>query len=313
MIPLAEVRAARTRIAAHLRPVVLTHDPELDLWIAWENQQVTGSFKPRGALNAVLADPAAERPPRFITASAGNHGQGLALAGRSVGVPVTIYAAADASPRKIAGMRDLGAEVRLVPGGYAAAEGAALAAAREGEGRYVSPYNDPRVMAGGGTLALEILEQVPARARFSSRREAAGSSRGIGSVAKQVAPAIHVIGVQSVASSFLHAEFHTRDMSRVVETPSIADGLAGAVEPGSETVPILHEVADDFRLVSEEAIVAAMAYAHAHHGQMLEGAGAVSIAAVLSGQMGTLPRPAVAIASGGNIDPDRFRAAVAAC
>jgi threonine dehydratase len=312
MIPLAEVRAARARIASHLRPVVLTHDRELDLWIAWENQQVTGSFKPRGALNAVLAGPAAERPSRFITASAGNHGQGLALAGRSVGVPVTIYASADASPRKIAGMRDLGAEVRLMPGGYAAAEGAALAAARQGEGRYVSPYNDPRVMAGGGTLALEILEQVPARS-FLVAAGGGGLIGGIGSVAKQVPPAIHVVGVQSVASSFLHAEFHTRDMSQVVETPSIADGLAGAVEPGSETVPILHEVTDDFQLVSEDEIVAAMAYAHARHRQMLEGAGAVAIAAVLASRAGSLPRPAVAIASGGNIDPERFRAVLAAC
>ena len=311
MIPLAEVRAARMRIAPHLRPVVLTHDPGLDLWIAWENQQVTGSFKSRGALAAVLADSGAEHPRRFITASAGNHGQGLALAGRSVGVPVTIYAAAAASPLKIARMRDLGAEVHLVPGGYAAAERAALDAARNGEGRYVSPYNDPRVMAGGGTLALEILEQVPART-FLVAAGGGGLLGGMGSVAKQVVPAVHVIGVQSVASSYLHAEFHTRDMSRVVETPSIADGLAGAVEPGSETVPILHEVADDFRLVSEEAIAAAMAYAHAHHGQILEGAGAVAIAAVLSGEVEALPRPAVAIASGGNIDPDRFWAVIGA-
>jgi threonine dehydratase len=209
-------------------------------------------------------------------------------------------------------MRAMGAEVRLVPGGYAAAERAALDAARNGAGRYVSPYNDPLVMAGGGTLALEILAHVAARS-FLVPAGGGGLLSGIGSVAKQVTPAARVVGVQSDASSYLHAEFHTRDMSQVVETPSIADGLAGAVEPGSETVPILHQVTDDFALVTEAEVVRAMAYAHAQHGQVLEGAGAVALAAVRSGRVGTLPRPAVAIASGGNIDPERFRAALAAC
>jgi threonine dehydratase len=137
-----------------------------------------------------------------------------------------------------------------------------------------------------------------------------GLLAGVGSALRQLDSGIRVIGVQSEASPYLEVEFHGGDMSRVIERDSLADGLAGAVEPGSETVPIMHQVADDFVLVSEEAIASAIAHAYAQHGQVLEGAGAVALAAVLSG--GPFPRPAIALATGGNIDRARFEAVLSA-
>jgi len=306
VIPLAEIEAAAPRIAPYLRPTPLTHDPDLDVWIRWENQQVTGSFKPRGALNALLAlDPDA-RARGIVACSAGNHGQGVALAARAVGAHATVFASDHASPLKVARMRELGAEVILVPGDYAAAETAALAAAQASGRRYVSPYNHRLVMAGAGTLGLELWQALPPR-MVVVPVGGGGLLGGVGSALRQLDPTIQVVGAQSEASAYLHAEFHGRDMRQVRETTSLADGLAGAVEEGSETVPILHEVTDDFVLVTESEIGAAIAYAHTHHRQVLEGAGAVALAAVLSGRL-TLARPAVALATGGNIDPERLQA-----
>jgi len=308
VIPLAEIEQAAIRIAPHIRSTPLTHDPALDLWIRWENQQITGSFKPRGALNALLALPPAERTRGIVACSAGNHGQGVALAARAVGASATVFASDHASPLKIARMRELGAEVVLVPGDYAAAEAAALAAAKQSGRRYVSPYNDRLVMAGAGTVGLELVQALGLRTLRTVVVPVGGGGLigGVGSTLRQLDPAIRVIGAQSEASPYLHAEFHTRDMQQVVETPSLADGLAGAVEDGSETVPILHQVADDFGLVTESEIGTAIRYAHAEHGQVLEGAGAVALALVLAGRI-TLERPAVVLATGGNIDPERFR------
>jgi threonine dehydratase len=310
MIPLADIQATAARIAPHLRPTPLTHDPTLDLWIRWENQQITGSFKPRGALNALLALAPAELARGIVACSAGNHGQGVALAAGLVGAPATVYAAEHASPLKIARMRELKAEVVLVPGDYAAAESAALRAAAASSRRFVSPYNDRWVMAGAGTLGLELGRGFTPRTVFVPVG-GGGLLAGVGSALRQLDPTIRVIAVQSEASPYLHVEFHGGDMARVIESPSLADGLAGAVEPGSETVPILHQVADDFLLVTEDEIGTAIAYAHARHGQVLEGAGAVALAAVLGGGL-SFARPAIALATGGNIDPDKWSAVVRA-
>ena len=308
VIPLAEIEQAAARIAPHVHSTPLTRDLALDLWIRWENQQVTGSFKPRGALNALFALTPEERAHGIVACSAGNHGQGVALAARAVGTKATVFAAEHASPLKIGRMRELGAEVILVPGGYAEAEAAALAAAQASGRRFVSPYNDRLVMAGAGTLGLELYQALAPRTVMVPVG-GGGLLGGVGSALRQLDSTIRVVGVQSEASAYLHAEFHTRDMRHVILGPSLADGLAGAVEKGSETVPILHEVADDFLLVSEAEIGAAITYAHWQHAQVLEGAGAVALALVLAGR-GTFDRPAVAIATGGNIDPERFRAVI---
>ncbi len=309
MIPVAEIKAARERIAPHLRRTPLTFDPALRLWLKWESQQVTGSFKPRGALNKVLALQEGELRAGLVACSAGNHGQGVALAGRVLGARVTVFVSEKASPLKIEKMRALGAEVIPVHGGYAEAEAAALDDASTSGRIFVSPYNDRHVMAGGGTLALELLEEVTARVVIIPAG-GGGLLAGMGSALKQRDPTIRVIAVQSAASPFLYQAFHGGDPEAVVEEPSLADGLAGALEPGSETIPIMREVADDFMLVTEEEIARAIAYTYRAHGQVIEGAAAVSLAAVAAGRIEPI-EPTVAMVTGGNIDPDRHQALVA--
>lgn len=288
---------ARGRIGPHITRTPVTFDEPLGVWIKWENQQVTGSFKPRGALNKILSLSGAELERGLLACSAGNHGQGAALAARIAGSHVTVYAAAGAAQNKIEKMRALGAEVILVPGAYGEAEAAAIRAAREQGRIWVSPYNDPLVIAGQGTLALELREQCPRAARWLIPAGGGGLAAGMIAGAPE---GVAVFGVQSEASPFLYHEFHFRDMSGAVDRPSLADGLSGTIEPGSATLAAIHGAAD-MQLVSETEIADAIAYAYRRHGQVIEGSGAVGLALVLSGRVHGEDRTVVLV-SGGNID-----------
>ncbi|MBI3764477.1 MAG: pyridoxal-phosphate dependent enzyme, partial [Chloroflexi bacterium] len=213
MISLDDIRSARKRIADHIQVTPVAYDDRLKVWFKWENHQVTHSFKPRGALNKVVSLSRAELDRGLIACSAGNHGQGVALASRQTGAQVQVYVPEDAAQIKIDKMRALGAEVVKVPGLYGDAEAAAIRAARDLGKTYVSPYNDPLVIAGAGTVALEWLEQSPDVDTLLVPVGGGGLIAGVGSAAKGVRPDVKIVGVQSDASAYLHAEFYRRDMS----------------------------------------------------------------------------------------------------
>ncbi|MBI4771944.1 MAG: threonine/serine dehydratase [Chloroflexi bacterium] len=306
MIPLSEIYAARAHIAPPILTTPVTFDLELGVWLKWENRQITGSFKSRGALNKVLSLTPEQRAAGLVTASAGNHGQGVALVAQRTGAPVTVYVSEGASPLKVAKMRAMGAEVVLVPGRYGEAEAGAIRAARAQGRTYVSAYNDPAVMAGAGTIGLELWEQIPGLARVVIPAGGGGLLAGVGSALKQLNPAITVVAVQNETSAYLWTKFHGGDMAAVVETDSLADGLSGAVEPGSASVPLMHEVTDDFLLVSEAKIARAMKYFWERLGERVEGSGAVGLAALLAGKLSPGPVTALVV-SGGNVDDVTFR------
>jgi threonine dehydratase len=321
MIPFSWLIEADERITPYIRRTPLSYDPETGLYIKWENHQVTGSFKARGALNKVLTLEAWERQRGLVAASAGNHGQGLALAGKIFDAPVIIFASENASPMKLAAIRNLGASITLVPGGYGEAENAGLAFARESGATWVSPYNDGQVIAGQGTLGLEI-----SRDPILSREPTAwvvpvGGGGLISGIALAIkghdpigAPDMRgspgasqpfLIGAQSQASPFFHSIFHTGTQSTTIELASLADGLAGPVEDRSITIPIVNSYVDDIILVTEEEIEAAIAFAFFKYQEIIEGASAAALAAVLTQKVKT--RPAVVIISGGNIQPELHR------
>ena len=306
MIPRAWFEQALRRISPHIRTTPLTFDPHLEIFFKWENQQVTGSFKARGALNKVLSLLEWERARGLVTASAGNHGQGVALAGNLTKSPVLVFASEQAAPMKIAAMQSLGAEVRLVPGGYAEAEQTGITYAVTKGMTWISPYNDGQIIAGQGTMALELLDQLPALANSTWIIPAGGGGlvSGVGTALEKTANRPRLVAVQSEASAFLHALYHTGSQDKIVELPSLADGLAGPVEPGSVTVPLTRQVVDEFLLVSEEQIAQAIAYAWNHYQQRIEGSAAVALAAVLSGQVSS--RPLVILITGGNIQSEVF-------
>lgn len=303
MIPQEWFDQAGERLRPHLRQTPLTYDAQNDLYLKWEKHQVTGSFKARGALNKVLCLENWERQRGLVTASAGNHGQGLALAGKLSHAAVIVFASEHAIPEKILAMRKLGADVRLVAGGYGEAERAAIDFAKTHNATWVSPYNDGQVIAGQGTLALEILQQKPALSQVTWVLPAGGGGLigGVGAALARLPHPPQLVAVQSEASPFLHALYHSGSQQEAIELPSLADGLTGPVEPGSVTIPLTRRFVDDFVLVSETEIASAIAFAWQHYHERIEGSAAVALAAVLNGQVSR--RPALVLITGGNIQP----------
>jgi threonine dehydratase len=322
MIPYTWFTEAQARLVGHIQQTPLTYDASLDTYFKWENHQATGSFKVRGALNKVLGLQDWEQQRGLVAASAGNHGQGVALAGRLVGAPVIIFASEHAVPAKVEAMRSLGASVHLVPGGYGEAEQAGLEYARQNQATWISPYNDGQVIAGQGTLGLETLAQLPplAQTTWVIPLGGGGLAAGIGAALKaaqfaseenaavklkKYPPLPKVVAVQSEASPFFHAIFQHGSQMDVKELPSLADGLSGPVENHSLTIPLVRRLVDDIRLVSEAEIAQAIQYAwHTYH-ERIEGSAATTLAGILSGKIPE--RPAVLIISGGNIQPETFQ------
>jgi threonine dehydratase len=311
MIPSEWIDLAARRINGQIIVTPLTYDPDLDLYLKWENRQITGSFKIRGALNKVLTLAAWEQQRGLVTASAGNHGQGVAFAGRMVGAPVLVFASDHAVPAKVEAMRALGAEVRFVQGGYELAERTGLEYATENGLTWVSPYNDGQVIAGQATVGLEVLAQLAAQARGAVPGSVivpvggGGLVAGIAAAMQRSTPQAQIVGVQSDASPFFYHLYHTGTQAGVVEQESIADGLAGAVEEGAMTIPMVRRSVSQFVLVTEAQVAAAVAYAWAEHHEMIEGSAAVSLAAVRTGAFLRPGGPVVAVISGGNIQPER--------
>jgi threonine dehydratase len=303
VIPSEWIEQAAVRIAPHIQKTPLTHDEKRGLLIKWENHQVTGSFKPRGALNKVLSLAEWERSTGMVAASAGNHGQGVALAGRITGAEVEVFVSEHAVPAKVDAMRNLGAKISVVKGGYAEAESAGIEYALEQKKVFISPYNDGQVIAGQGTIALEILrEPIERAANWIVPIGGGGLISGLGTILKKQTHSPNLIGVQAAASPFTYSLFHNHTQAGVEDLPTLADGLSGAVEEGSVTIPMIEEILDDLLIVSEDEIAEAMAFASTVYHERIEGSAAVGLAAVLSGKI--KERPSVLIITGGNVQPE---------
>jgi len=304
MIPYAWLEQAYQRIGPYIDKTPLTYDAQNNLYMKWENHQVTGSFKARGALNKILSLQDWELERGLVTASAGNHGQGVALAGRMKHAAVIVFASDHALGIKLQAMRELGAEIRLVPGGYGEAERAGISYANTTRTTWVSPYNDGMIIAGQGSIALEILKELPNPSAVAWIVPAGGGGlvSGIGCALQELKPRPRLVAVQSEASPFLYEIFHHGTQEGVEELPSIADGLAGPVEEGSVTIPIVKNYVTDFILVSETEIRRAIKYAWYTYHERIEGSAAASLAAVISGQVSD--KPALVVLTGGNITPE---------
>ncbi len=303
MIPYEWIAQASQRIGPYIQETPLTFDESRDLYIKWESHQVTGSFKARGALNKILSLQDWELERGLVTASAGNHGQGVALAAGLKRAKVIVFASEHATPIKLQAMRQLGAEIRLVDGGYGEAERAGIAYAQATGGTWVSPYNDGQVIAGQGTIALELIKKLPDPPATTWVVPAGGGGlvSGIGSALQSMSPRPRLVAVQSEASPFLYEIYHHGSQRGVKELPSLADGLAGPVEDGSVTVPIVKSCVDDFVLVSEQEIRMAIKFAWDTYHERIEGSAAAALAAVNDGKIHA--GPVVVVLTGGNIAP----------
>jgi threonine dehydratase len=296
--------ASRTPLLASLPLAQYAGADEVRLKL--ENLQPAGSFKVRGAESAVAAIAAAGSGSPLVTASSGNHGIGMARAAGRHGLAVTILVGGSVSPAKLERLRELETDRCTVEIFGRDADDAEREARRRhdlGAAVYVSPYNDPYVIAGQGTVGVEILDEWPEVDTIVVPIGGGGLIGGIGLWVKAVSPAVRLVGVQPEASPPMHA-YLAGGRARTLPTGStLADGVAGNIERGSITFRLARRVVDEVVLVGEEPIAAAMRWAATGPHQRLEGAAALGIAALQQGRLGGLTRRRVAVVlTGGNVD-----------
>ncbi len=282
------------------RSEALSRITSAEIWLKLENRQATGSFKLRGALNALAGMSEAERAGGVVTASAGNHGAGLAHAARLTGVPATIFVPAGAPMAKRERILSTGADLRLVNGGYDRAHETALAFAEAGGGVYVHAFSDAAVVEGQGTVGLEILEKLPGVETILVPVGGGGLIGGIGVVARAARPSAWIIGVQTPATS---AMYHSLARGEVVPAPAsdtLCDGLEGDIDEASLT--LARRVVDRMMLVEEDEVARAVTWMLREEGERVEPSGAVAVAALLGKHVTDLRSPVAVVVSGGNVD-----------
>ncbi len=308
-VTLADVEAARERIASLVRrtPMWPTHSLSErfggSLLLKCENLQRTGSFKLRGAANFLAVAEAAGRVARgggVVAASAGNHAQGVALAASARGLRATVVMPADAPLAKREATAGYGASVELVDGPLALAIERARALAAERGELFVPPFDDPAVVAGQGTLGLELLEQAPELETVLVPAGGGGLLAGVALAVKSRAPQVRVVGVQTAAMPGIVESLRAGEARAVPAARTIADGVAVA-GPSALTLGLVQRYVDDVVTVSEEAIAAAVVLLLERTRLVVEGAGALGVAALLAGAAAPRGRTVVVL-SGGNID-----------
>ncbi len=252
------------------------------VWLKLENLQRTGSFKLRGAANKLLklGEQAGEKQP-VVTASAGNHALGLAYAAAYLGLSATIVVPLEASSAKVAALKRYPIELIQYGAGYEEAELYARQLERERNLVFVSAYNDADVIAGQGTLGLEIMSDLPQVTDILVPVGGGGLISGVGLLAKSLNPAIRVIGVQSEASTAMSAALQAGQLVVTPEYPTLADGLAGGLEQGTITFDLARQYVDQMVLVSEAAIEEAIRFMVNQLHIIAEGSAVVGLAALL--------------------------------
>jgi threonine dehydratase len=286
---LADIEAARERVSGRARvtPVygseTFSRLSGTKVWLKAENLQRTGSFKIRGAFNKMSLLDDAERAAGVIAASAGNHGQAVAFAARELGIAATVFMPQDAPMAKVEATRNYGAETVLTGALFDDALAEAMARAEESGATFVHAFEDTNVIAGQGTIGLELAEQLPDAQTFLLPVGGGGLAAGIAIALRAVRPGVRLVGVQAGKTG--HG--------------TIADGIQ-VKHPGELTMSILDELLDDIVHVEDDAIAEAITWMLERSKLVVEGAGAASVAALLRGEAGG--SDVCCLLSGGNID-----------
>jgi threonine dehydratase len=293
-----------------LRSAALSRLAGGDVYLKLENEQTTGSFKLRGALNVLASLPADVRARGVVASSAGNHGLGVAYAAKHFGVPATIFVPSTAAQVKRDGIAALGATIDTSQPHYDAAMDAAVAYAAAHGSTFVNPCAGDALLAGQGTVALEILADLPELATLVVNVGGGGLVGGCASILRAVAPRARIVGAQSENTAAMTRSMKAGRVVEIENLATIAEGLAGQVD--DYALDIGRRAIDDIVTVSEADIGRTIAWLWSEHGQRAEGAGVCATAAVWTQKVREFVTPAAIIVSGGNIDPARFDALVAA-
>lgn len=312
----ALAEAAASRIAGLIRETPLDFSPRFsaetgaEVWFKLENLQYTGSFKLRGACNRLMTLTPAQRAAGCVTASSGNHGAAVAYAMQKLDISGVIFVPEQTAATKLEAIRAYGGDARLFGTDGLDTELHARAYAGQHGMFYVSPYNDVEVMAGQGSCGVEIARQLPAADVVLVAVGGGGLISGVGSVLRAHNPAIGIIACQPAASAVMA---HSVAAGRILEMPSnktLSDGTAGGIEEGAITFELCRELSDEFVLVDEAEIAAAMRlYMDSEH-QLIEGAAGVAVAGLLAKKADLRGKKVVVLICGANISRGSLRAVV---
>ncbi|MFJ3260746.1 hydroxyectoine utilization dehydratase EutB [Pseudomonas sp. NPDC086581] len=302
-----ELYRARQRIQGLVRQTPLEHSPSLSrllgapVYLKLESQQITGSFKLRGASNAIAQLGDEQKAKGVVAASTGNHGRALAHAARVLGVHATICLSQLVPANKVQAIRELGAEVRIVGHSQDDAQAEAERIAREQGAALLPPFDHPQIIAGQGTLGLEILEQLPEVRQVLVPLSGGGLFGGVALALKHVDPTIRVHGISMRRGAAMAASLAAGRPVEVEELPTLADSLGGGIGLDNRyTFALVRDYCDQLHLLDELSIAAGIRHAYREERQVVEGAAAVGIAALLDGLIAPVG-PVVVIVSGRNI------------
>jgi threonine dehydratase len=304
------VHQAAERIAPHVKRTPLLRSAALsalargDVYLKLENQQITGSFKLRGAINALSTLPSDKRSRGVVASSAGNHGMGVAYAARTLGISAKIYVPRAAPDVKKNGIRQLGAELDDSPADYDAAMDEAKKFGRQTGREFINPCLGDELIAGQGTVALEIIEDLPGIRSLVVNVGGGGLLGGCASLLREEKPLVRIYGAQSANTAAMSKSMSARRVVQIESVATLADGLAGQIDEDALDIG-LHGL-DDIVALPEEDIARAIAWFAREHGARVEGAGACGVAAILSGRLKP-ETPCAVVVSGANIDEGRWR------
>jgi threonine dehydratase len=319
----AEIATRSERVAPRLRkhlPVTpftafeaFSEELGAEVLVKCEHLQKTGSFKARGSMSKILTLTDEQRQRGVVTASTGNHGLGVSNALATLGGRGIVYVPENASASKVAAIRRFGVEVRAQGQDSGALELVARQYAAENDLTYVPPYNDPDIVAGQGTVGVEILEQLAGQQLDAVFVAVGGGGlvSGVASVLKRHRPQLRVYGASPVRDAAMVASIEAGKIVQVDAQETLSDGTAGSVEPGSITYELCRELVDDWILVSEDAISAALRMVIDTEHQLIEGSAAMAFAAARARRTELEGKRVAIVSCGGNISASTLVAALA--
>jgi threonine dehydratase len=307
-VTLQSIQAARTRIAGRVRRTPVLESETLNalagarLYFKCENFQEGGAFKARGAANAVFSLSEQALRAGVVTHSSGNHGAAVARAARLRGVPAFIVMPENASAAKFEAVRSFGGEVILCAPTLAAREAMAEQIIRDTGAAFIHPYDDPRVIAGQGTIALELLEEVPEMEWLLLPVGGGGLASGVATAAKALKPSLRIVAVEPAGADDAYRSFSSGKLAGNAHPDTIADGLRGSLS--ARTLGLIREHVDEIVTVGETAIVRAMRTLWQQLKIVVEASSAVPYAAVLEHRLDVRDRRVGIVLTGGNVDLD---------
>lgn len=309
---------ARDRIRAHVRRTPL--EPSIDLsrendgavYLKLESVQHTGSFKVRGAMSRLTTLNADERRAGIVTASSGNHGLAVAYGMRRLGIDGTVVLPEGASPMKVDRLKSMGARIEFYGDDCDLAESFARRQASAGGRTYISPYNDPDVVAGQGTIGLELAAQLPDVDCVMAAVGGGGLISGVAAALKAHRPDVRVVGCLPENSPVMARSVAAGRIVTATGQFTLSDGTAGGIEAGAITFAMCRELVDDWVLVSEDEIKKALIRIFETHRLVIEGAAGVAVAGFLKMAHRLTGKRVALVLCGGNIDVDLFRSIVCA-